>query len=153
MAQDVIELITQDHREMERLFDTLRSGKGSPSEMATHLTHLLIAHSRAEEERVYPVIAKAAPEEKDEVRHSEEEHQEAEHLALQLQRTDPGDEQFLTLLDQLVASVNHHVRTEESEVLPALREAVDQSRLEELGEEFRTRRQQALHQLENGTPG
>lgn len=150
MAKDVITLITSDHREVERLFDALRSGEGDRARLASVLCALLMAHSRAEEERVYPVIAKAAPGEKDLVRHSEEEHQEAEELAQRLTRLDPGGNDFASVLDELVSAVALHVETEESEVLPALREAVGDDGLSRLGEEFSQRRTEVLQEAPGG---
>lgn len=147
MAQDVISLITADHREVERIFDQLRSRDADRAALVAELGSLLIAHSRAEEERVYPVIAKDAPDERDQVRHSEDEHHQAEDLVHRLEQTPPDDAAFDRLLDELVEAVTHHVETEESEVLPALREAVSDRRLAELGTEFSRRRQQALEEL------
>lgn len=149
MAQDVIELITSDHREVERLFDQLKAGQGNSSALLEEVGRLLIAHNRAEEERVYPVVAREASDEKGQVRHSQEEHEQAEELLRQLQETDPAEEQFATLVEQLVEAVTHHVETEESEVLPALREAVDERRLEELGQEFSRRRQEVMEEAES----
>ncbi|MEE1927195.1 hemerythrin domain-containing protein [Streptomyces sp. TRM 70351] len=144
MAKDVIELITADHRTVEHLFDRLKSGQGDRAALAHEVAVLLVAHSRSEEERVYPAVTKAAPGEKDEVDHAEDEHAEAERLAWRLARTDPAAKKFDELLDELVEAVGHHVENEESEVLPALREAVDAARLERLGEAFSARRGEEL---------
>jgi hypothetical protein len=43
-----------------------------------------------------------------------------------------------------VGAVTHHVEEEESEILPALRDALDAGRLEELGEAFERRRIEEL---------
>ncbi|NYI05281.1 hemerythrin domain-containing protein [Allostreptomyces psammosilenae] len=150
MAKDVIDLITADHRVIEKLFDKLKSGKGDRSALVEEVGRLLVAHSKAEEERVYPIVAKAAPDEKGQVRHSEEEHAEAEQLVERLRGTDPGAKEFDTLVEQLVDAVTHHVQTEETEVLPALREAVDRDRLLDLGSQFDSRRRQVLQEFEQG---
>ncbi|MFI9161419.1 hemerythrin domain-containing protein [Kitasatospora aureofaciens] len=148
MPKDVIELITADHREVEKLFDRLRAGGADRVAVLDRVGALLVAHSRAEEERVYPVVAKRAPGEKDQVAHSEDEHEQAEGLIRRLQATDPGSEKFGSLVTELVEAVRHHVETEESEVLPALREAVDSKQLHELGGKFRERREEALAEAE-----
>ncbi|GAB2583014.1 hypothetical protein GCM10027168_14630 [Streptomyces capparidis] len=147
---DAIELITSDHREVERLFEQMQSRKDDRATLAEEVAHMLIAHSRAEEEQVYPVIAREAPDEEDQVQHGEEEHQQAERLARTLKDTDPGSEEFDRVLEQLVEAVTHHVETEENEVLPALREAVDDKRLNELGDAFWRKRQEVLTGLESG---
>ncbi|SHG87645.1 hemerythrin domain-containing protein [Streptoalloteichus hindustanus] len=141
---DAITLITRDHREMERLFEEMRTDVERRPELVRTLGAMLIAHSRAEEEHVYPEVAKAAPQEADEVEHSKEEHEEAERILHQLEQTDPASDEFESVLDELVGAVEHHVQEEESEVLPALAEAVGQKRLRELGKIFKERRAQEM---------
>ncbi|MER6304290.1 hemerythrin domain-containing protein, partial [Kitasatospora sp. NPDC001539] len=148
MTKDVVELITADHREVEKLFQQLQAGGKDRVAVLDRVGALLIAHSRAEEERVYPVIAKNAPGEKGQVAHSEDEHEQAEQLIKRLQATDPESKQFDTLVTELVEAVKHHVETEESEILPALRQAVDEKQLRELGTTFKERREEALAEAE-----
>ncbi|SFD46977.1 hemerythrin domain-containing protein [Streptomyces aidingensis] len=149
---DVIDLITRDHRRVEELFEQLRDG-GDRAALMDEVARLLIAHSRAEEERVYPLIAKEVPGEAEEVRHSEAEHQEAEELIHRLLAAGPDSGEFDDLLGRLVEAVTEHVEKEESEVLPALREAVAGDRLAELAEEFGERREEALEEYEPAAGG
>ena len=65
-AADVVELIKSDHREVERLFDLLKTQPATRSLNFRVLCSLLIAHSRAEEAELYP-IAKSEAGEIDEV--------------------------------------------------------------------------------------
>jgi hemerythrin superfamily protein len=132
---DVVDLIMQDHREVERLFDELKNHPEKRPLLVPVLTAVLTAHSRAEEAEVYPV-AKDEAGETDEVQHSQEEHAEAEQLLLKLTRTDPTSPAFDEVLDELVESVTHHVEEEESSVLPGMRERLDDDRREELGRAF-----------------
>ena len=46
---DVVDLIMQDHREVERLFEELRTSPDKRPNLVPVLTALLTAHSRAEE--------------------------------------------------------------------------------------------------------
>lgn len=134
MAADVVELILQDHREVERLFEELRD----PAKRATLvpvLTTLLTAHSRAEESQVYPAARDEAGIAED-VEHSQQEHVEAEELLAKLAATDPDAKSFDTLLQQVVDAVTHHVQEEEASVLPAMREQLEPRRLAELGQAF-----------------
>ncbi len=147
MAKDVTALIEADHREVEKLFDQLKSGKGDRAGLAQEVGRMLLAHSKAEEALVYPVAAKDAGE-KQEIKHSKQEHQEAEQLIHQLQQAEPDDSEFDQLVDQLVDAVSHHVQEEESEVLPAMRESLGKDRLAELATEFSDRRKQELDKLE-----
>ncbi|MET8000247.1 hemerythrin domain-containing protein [Nonomuraea glycinis] len=141
MATDVITLITRDHRKVEELFARLTSGKGDPSATVAELHALLIAHARAEEDRVYPGI---------DAHHGLEEHKEAEVLLDALVRARPGTKEFRETLEKLVDSVNHHVEEEESELLPKLARQAGAKRLEELGEAFAQRRDEELRALNGG---
>lgn len=140
MAADVITLITDDHREMEAFFDKLRSNRRARPQTLTGLRALMIAHHRAEEECVHPVIVKAAPDERERVQHFKTEHEEAERLLAQLEGSEAESKQFDQVLGKLVDAVRAHVRIEEDEVLPALRDAVDAAELERVGERFLERK-------------
>ncbi|MFI9009272.1 hemerythrin domain-containing protein [Actinosynnema sp. NPDC053489] len=132
---DVVDLIMQDHREVERLFAELKDHPEKRPLLVPVLTAVLTAHSRAEEAEVYPA-AKDEAGEVDEVAHSQEEHVEAEELLLKLSKTDPTSPAFEDVLQELVESVTHHVEEEESTVLPGMRERLDEKRREELGRAF-----------------
>ncbi|ONI80895.1 hemerythrin [Saccharothrix sp. ALI-22-I] len=132
---DVVDLIMQDHREVERLFAELENNPEKRPLLVPVLTAVLTAHSRAEESAVYPV-AKNEAGETEEIEHSQAEHVQAEHLLLRLSQTDPTSRVFDDVLRELVEAVTHHVEEEESTVLPGMRERLDQDRREELGRAF-----------------
>ncbi|MEU4744437.1 hemerythrin domain-containing protein [Actinosynnema sp. NPDC023658] len=132
---DVVDLIMQDHREVERLFDELKNHPEKRPLLVPVLISVLVAHSRAEEAEVYPV-AKDEAGETDEVEHSQEEHAEAEQLLVKLAETDPTSPAFDGVLQELVESVTHHVEEEESSVLPGMRERLGEQRRDELGRAF-----------------
>ena len=144
MAGDVVDLIMNDHRELERIFDTLLNEPEKRAAMLPVMTTLLTAHSRAEETEVYPAAREAGGE--DDVQHSQQEHLEADELAEQLAQTDPDSEEFVGALQKLVDAVKHHVEEEEKTVLPGMRERIDEARRAELGEAFLTARAEHLGQ-------
>jgi hemerythrin superfamily protein len=135
MATDAVTLIENDHRVLEGLFQQLQADEGDRTALVEEVAARLNAHSRAEEQKVYPAIEKADPDEEEEVEHAYEEHREAEHL-LEEVRNLVETPNFAAALTQFVEAVRHHVEEEESEVLPALREAVDKETLARLGAEF-----------------
>jgi hemerythrin superfamily protein len=135
MADDVVDLIMQDHREVERLFDELKSSPDKRPNLVPVLTTLLTAHSRAEESEVYPVARDEAGQ-TDEVAHSQEEHLLADQLLAQLADADPASPTFDKVLTELVEAVTHHVEEEEAKVLPGMRERLSDQRRTELGEAF-----------------
>ena len=140
---DVVELIKNDHREVERLFDLLQKQPAPRGLNFPILCALLIAHSRAEESEVYPV-AKDEAGETEEVAHSQGEHAEAEHMLEQMTAMDPDSAEFATALDELIKAVNHHVEEEESKVLPGMQQRLSDARRAELGEAFVTARTEHL---------
>ncbi len=143
MAGDVVDLIMQDHREVERLFDELESSPDKRPNLLPVLTTLLTAHSRAEEAEVYPVARDEAGESA-EVAHSQEEHLLADQLLARLASTDPTSPTFDKVLTDLVDAVTHHVEEEEAKVLPGMRERLSGRRRTELGEAFLASRAQHL---------
>jgi hemerythrin-like domain-containing protein len=143
MPGDVVDLIMQDHREVERLFDELKDNPEKRPNLLPVLTTLLTAHSRAEEAEVYPVAASEAGE-KDEVSHSQQEHIEADQLLAKLAATDPASAEFDTALQNLIDAVSHHVEEEETKVLPGMRSNLSDERRTELGEAFVASRKQHL---------
>jgi hemerythrin superfamily protein len=76
MSADVVELIMQDHREVERLFQELQNFPDKRPLLTPVLAALLVAHSRAEEAEVYPAAKDEAGDVED-VAHSQEEHTKA----------------------------------------------------------------------------
>lgn len=142
MSKDVVDLIMNDHRELEKLFDTLLNEPEKRAALVPVMTTLLTAHSRAEESEVYPAAREAGG--ADDVEHSQKEHLEADQLALALSETDPSSPDFEAALQELVDAVSHHVEEEEQPVLPGMRERLDEARRAELGEAFLAAREEHL---------
>jgi hemerythrin superfamily protein len=128
----------------EKLFDQLTSGRGDRQALLIEVAARLAAHSHAEEMKVYPALAEAKPAEHGEVEHGAEEHHEAEQMLHRLMAMEPGDPEFEAGLAEFVDAVQHHVQEEETELLPALQQAVDAARLEELGRAFQEIRTKEL---------
>jgi len=139
---DVVDLIVQDHRELQRMFEELRSDPSKRKALTPMMSTLLFAHSRAEESEVYPRARAAGGE--DDVEHSQEEHLQADKLAEQLIALDPESSQFAHVLDELIHAVNHHLEEEEESVLPHMRERMDADELTTLGERFLAARAEHL---------
>ncbi len=90
---DVVDLIMQDHREVERIFEELKTAPEKRVGLTPVLVTLLTAHSRAEEAEVYPVARDEAGV-ADDVEHSQEEHLLADKLLARLADTDPESPDF-----------------------------------------------------------
>jgi len=140
---DVVELIKKDHREVERMFESLRSDPAARPGLVPVLTTLLAAHSRAEESEVYPVVS-GELDAVDDVAHSQEEHIEADQLLERLAGCDPEGAEFEEVLRQVVDAVAHHLEEEETTVLPHMSTGLSDERRAELGDAFLQVRQEHL---------
>ncbi len=139
---DVVDLIMKDHRELERLFEQLRTQPDQRPLLVPVMISLLTAHSRAEEAEVYPAAARSGIAE--DVEHSQKEHLEADELAAQVAAADPTAPDFEEKLRTLVDAVTHHVEEEESTILPGMRDHLPADRLDQLGEAFLSSRSEHL---------
>ncbi|MCP9957301.1 hemerythrin domain-containing protein [Streptomyces sudanensis] len=143
MADDVIEMIKTDHRELDRLLEMMQKDRDSRPLALPLAVAMLEAHSRAEEEHVYPVLVKQAGE-KEETRHATEEHHEAEQLGRRLLEMDWESDEFDQGLEKWIDAVRHHVEEEEQELLVSLGEALDSEELRELGLRFAGQRSEEI---------
>ncbi|MFL6139906.1 MAG: hemerythrin domain-containing protein [Frankiaceae bacterium] len=144
---DVIDLLTKDHREVERIFAKLESDSTPDEEKARLLRKVadeLVAHSKGEEDVVYPDVRASAPDEGDDVKDGVAEHHHVEEMLVQLlgmELDDPGADGILAAM---VAEVRHHVEEEEQDILPAYRKATTAEQRAEVGARFLARKQQEL---------
>ena len=124
MVNDPMRILKADHREVEKLLDKLAdSEEGAEREqMVVELVTKLSAHMQAEESIVYPPV-------KAEVGEEDEEEAEIEHglareaLEKVQQMVDmPG---FGAAVEMLKGGISHHVKEEETELLPELKESLE----------------------------
>lgn len=132
---DVIELLEHDHREVEEMFADLDRATTADDKrgIADKIIIELVRHSEAEEQAVYPVMARKIDGGKDLVEHEIAEHSKAEELMKQMDGMDADAPQFATLMNQLKTAILEHIREEEGEAFPKLRQAVSQDELDKLG--------------------
>lgn len=132
---DVIEVLEQDHREIEEIFQQLESLDGdSPDrrkELVQQVTLELARHSVAEEVIVYPPVASKISE--DEAEHAKTEHAEAEEHLAALEKLDPESPEFGAELSALIEDIRHHIEDEEGEMFVHMRETFSQDDLDSMG--------------------
>ena len=137
--RDVIEVLEQDHREVEEMFAELESLRGASTEEAQtrrkelteQVTIELVRHSVAEEVIVYPRVEDKVSAE--EVEHAREEHAEAEQTLQRLEKLDADDPGFDDALAELMKEIRHHIEDEEGEMFAHMRQVIDQDELRTLG--------------------
>ncbi|TFV62470.1 UNVERIFIED_ORG: hemerythrin domain-containing protein [Bacillus sp. AZ43] len=142
--RDVVDLLSADHREFDRIFAELEqlSGRSGPDdvrrkrELVDEVTIGLAKHSVAEETQVYPLVEEQLDEE--EARHSKEEHAEAEEVMKRLERMDADDPEFDAVVAQLIQEIRHHVEHEEGRMFAELRARLTREQLVELAGKVET---------------
>jgi hemerythrin-like domain-containing protein len=138
--QDVVDVLTADHREFDRIFTQLEGllGRSDPEslrrkrELVDEVTIGLVKHSVAEETQVYPRVEKQV--DKDEAEHAKEEHAEAEETMKRLERMDPEDPEFDAVVAELIREIRHHVQEEESRMFTELRASFSRDELVDMAE-------------------
>jgi hemerythrin-like domain-containing protein len=137
--RDVIEVLEQDHREVEEMFQELESLRGASSDeaqsrrkdLADQVTIELVRHSVAEEVLVYPQVEKQVSAE--EAEHAREEHAEAEETLKRLEKLDADDPAFDDELATLMQEIRHHIEDEEGQMFAQMRQVIDADELRQLG--------------------
>ena len=137
--RDVIEILSEDHREVETMFVELETfmgpGRGTNDErrkdLVDQVTIELVRHAVAEEVAVYPAVKDKVSEE--EAERAKREHAEAEETMKRLETLDPDDAAFDDELRKLMTEIRQHVAEEEGEMFPRMREAMSPEELVKLG--------------------
>ncbi len=136
---DLIDVIIQDHRNVESAFRDYENGGLSQEQLrdlAAYIIIELVRHSAAEEQYVYPAAREVLPDGDDIADHEIQEHAEAERVMKELEGVHPGDPAFDRLTRQLIDDIRHHVGDEEQDLLPRLKNNCTPEQLQDLGTKF-----------------
>ncbi len=147
-AIDAVKLLKQDHREVEDLFEQFEAAEqDEQGEIAERVCQLLTVHATIEEELLYPAAKEAfeAEEDDDLVNEAEVEHATAKDLIAKIEAMAPQDESFKATVKVLSEYIKHHVKEEETEMFPKLKETdVD---LKALGTQLYERKIELMEEL------
>jgi hemerythrin-like domain-containing protein len=138
--RDVIEILEQDHRDVEQMFAELESLRGAATEEAKsrrktvteQVTIELVRHSVAEEVLVYPQVERKVSAE--EAEHARKEHAEAEETLHRLEKLDADDPAFDDELATLMDEIRHHIEDEEGQMFVHMRQVIGADDLRTLGD-------------------
>ena len=150
----VVTLIKEDHKTLESVFKKLE--KAEPTEvpdLLRQVQELLVPHSKAEEQVVYPAIKQMVPKEESDVDDGLAEHHHVEQTLEQLLAADAEAPGVDGLIAAMIGEVRHHVEEEEEMILPSFSKAASSQQLSELGEQFTAAKEQALESLRAGSAG
>ena len=148
---DAISLLTQDHREVSKLFDAFEREESDKAETATRVCRMLTVHAMIEEEIFYPAAREALADEGDDLLdEAEVEHASAKELIAQIEAEGQDGDLFEAKVKVLGEYVRHHVKEEESELFPKVKAA--ELDLNALGKELENRKTALLSEFDGSKP-
>ena len=114
-----IDLLEEDHREVEEFFDEYDEleDAGVKKQLAVKICTALQVHTALEEEIFYPA-AREAIEKPELIDEAIVEHASANQLIGEIENMKPGDELYDAKVKVLQEQVLHHVEEEEGELFP-----------------------------------
>jgi hemerythrin-like domain-containing protein len=133
---DAIELLKQQHREVEGLFEQIENTDDDEEmiELVQDLADNFAAHATIEERIFYPAAYGESTEEL--LKEAVEEHLSAKRLLSDILAAKAGDESLEAKLKVLKEQIEHHVQEEENELFPKVRSQMDSALLETMGAEM-----------------
>jgi hemerythrin superfamily protein len=135
---DALELLKQDHQKVKELFEqaeAMEEGK-EQKQIFGQIKKELETHARIEETVFYPAMEKYK-ELKDMVLEAIEEHKQVKTLLREMDELVSDSKKFEPKLKVLMENVEHHAEEEEErKMFPKVRELVDQTALDKLGQEL-----------------
>ena len=129
---NAIDLLKQQHREVERLFKKIeKAGPEEKEKLFDELADALAVHAAIEEQHFYPATKDARTEEL--LQEAVEEHLSVKRIVADLLEMEPDDAQFDAKIKVLQEQVEHHVEDEEKELFPKVQKLHSKDELEDLG--------------------
>ncbi|MEC9361804.1 MAG: hemerythrin domain-containing protein [Sinimarinibacterium flocculans] len=124
-AVDAIDLLMQDHRTVESLFEEFSAtdDKRKQRRIAHRICAELHVHAQIEEKILYPEAKAEVDEATGMINEGIVEHEAIKRLVREIPRLSATDEFFEPKLKVLKEFVEHHVKEEESETFPKLRDS------------------------------
>ena len=133
---DVIDILTADHQAMLDLLNVIKQATNTQTrrETADAVIAEVMRHSVAEEMFVYPAMEEHVPNGSEEVEHDKEEHAELVDVMKRLEDVHAEDQSFMDLVHELESQLRHHIRDEEDEQFPKLREHIPPEQRRAIGQ-------------------
>ena len=135
---DAITLLKDDHKTVEQLFRRYeKAGDRAHAEkrnLVDRFTEALSVHAAIEEQLFYPVVRATVPGTEAMALESLEEHHIVKWVLSELEHMEPEDERFDAKVTVLIENVRHHVKEEEQDFFPKVRDELGRDALSHLGD-------------------
>lgn len=134
-SPDAIELLETDHRKVEDLFEKVKANEdGNNQSTFKKIKQELDVHAHIEETIFYPHLLDNGDKElKKIVREGIEEHGQVKDLLVELATLSGTSPTFKAKLTVLMENVEHHVKEEEGDMFPMVRDQIDAEMLQRIG--------------------
>jgi len=146
-SPSAIDLLEQDHREVEEWFDEydeLKEDDARKAELAQKICLALKVHAQIEEEIFYPQ-AREATKDNDLIDEAVVEHATVKNLIAEIESMEVGEDLYDAKIRVLGEMVKQHIKEEEEELFPELRPAkID---LEAFGKELAERKEELMSEM------
>jgi uncharacterized membrane protein/hemerythrin-like domain-containing protein len=144
-SQSATEMIREDHRKVDQLYQRYNDSSEQKSDkqaLREQICHELEVHAQLEEGIFYPAFqAKLGSPGKDLVGEAIKEHDEMKRLISQLRDKTTNEAKCDQTLHTMMQGVHHHVKEEESQMLPKAEQHL-RSELDRIGQEMQQKKQQ-----------
>jgi hemerythrin superfamily protein len=143
VPRDAIALLEADHREVEGYFEKYKDAKSREDKkgLATKICGALRVHAQIEEEIFYPAARKVTKD-NDLLDEATVEHAGAKVLIVEIEAMQPGMPLYDAKVTVLGEQIRHHVKEEEGELFPKVRES--RLDLKAVGKEMADRKAQLM---------
>jgi hemerythrin superfamily protein len=148
-APDALRMLRDDHDAVKRLFEQFAASRNDDkkADLAKKICHELTVHTQLEEEIFYPTVREAI-DDMDVMDEALVEHGSAKELIEAIEDMGPNDALFDARVTVLGEWVNHHIREEQTQMFPLVRESdLD---LRELADRMRARKKELTHEKSEG---
>jgi len=147
-SPSAIDLLEQDHREVEEWFDEydeLKEDDARKAELAQKICLALKVHAQIEEEIFYPQ-AREATKDNDLIDEAVVEHATVKNLIAEIESMEVGEDLYDAKIRVLGEMVKQHIKEEEEELFPELQPAkID---LEAFGKELAERKEELMSEIQ-----
>ena len=147
-SPSALELLEQDHREVEEWFDEyneLKEDDNRKGALAEKICLALKVHAQIEEEIFYPQ-ARQATKDNDLIDEAAVEHATVKHLIGEIEGMEVGEELYDAKIRVLGEMVKHHIKEEEEELFPELVAA--KLDLDAVGKELAQRKKELMAEMQ-----
>jgi hypothetical protein len=147
-SPSALELLAQDHREVEEWFDEydeLKEDDDQKAEFAEKICLALKVHAQIEEEIFYPQ-AREATKDNDLIDEAVVEHATVKNLIGEIEAMEVGEELYDAKMRVLGEMVKHHIKEEEEELFPELEAA--KMDLNAVGKEIAERKEELMSEMQ-----